>query len=217
MLALQEIHERMANASKLAGRKATDTQLIAISKTRGVDEIRPLLEAGHRLFGENRVQEAAEKWPVLREEYPDVKVHLVGQLQSNKAEEAIAYFDAIHSLDRKSLLKALAKAMDRSGKHIPCFVQINIGEEPQKGGCDISETKDFLKSVSEKGIEPAGLMCLPPSGVNPAPYFALLAKMAKDNNLQDLSMGMSADFEAAIKLGATYVRVGTALFGPRQT
>lgn len=217
MLALQEIHERMANASKLAGRKAADTQLIAISKTRGVDEIRPLLEAGHRLFGENRVQEAAEKWPVLREEYPDAKVHLVGQLQSNKAEEAVSQFDAIHSLDRKSLLKALAKAMDKSGRKIPCFVQVNIGEESQKGGCDISETAGFLQAVSEKGIETAGLMCLPPSGVNPAPYFALLAKMAKENNLQGLSMGMSADFETAIKLGATYIRVGTALFGPRQS
>ncbi len=215
MLALQEIQNRMAKASKTAGRKSTDTKLIAISKTRSVEEIRPLLESGHRLFGENRVQEVAEKWPVLREEYPDVKVHLVGQLQSNKAEEAIAHFDAIHSLDRKSLLKALAKAMDKSGKNIPCFVQINIGEESQKGGCTISETGAFLQTVLDTGIDLAGLMCLPPSKADPVPYFALLAKLAKDNDLTGLSMGMSADFETAIKLGATHVRVGTALFGPR--
>ncbi|GAB5487614.1 MAG: YggS family pyridoxal phosphate-dependent enzyme [Parasphingorhabdus sp.] len=216
MSALQEIQERMAKASRLAGRNATNTQLIAISKTRSVEEIRPLLESGHRLFGENRVQEAADKWSMLREEYPDVKVHLVGQLQSNKAEEAVEHFDAIHSLDRKSLLKALAKAMQKSGKHIPCFVQINIGEESQKGGCDISEAEAFLQAVSEREIDIAGLMCLPPSGANPAPYFALLAKLAKDNRLSGLSMGMSADFETAIKLGATHVRVGTALFGPRK-
>lgn len=217
MSALQEIQERMAKASKLANRKASETQLIAISKTRTIDEIRPLLESGHRLFGENRVQEAAEKWSVLREEYPDVKVHLVGQLQSNKAEEAVAYFDAIHSLDRKSLLKALAKAMEKTGKQVPCFVQINIGEESQKGGCDLTEVDQFLRTVSDRGIEMAGLMCLPPSGVNPAPYFALLAKLAKDNDLSGLSMGMSADFETAIKLGATHVRVGTAVFGARST
>lgn len=217
MLALQEIQEQIAKASKLANREASDTQLIAISKTRSADEIRPLLESGHRLFGENRVQETAEKWPALREEFPDVKVHLVGQLQSNKADDAVALFDAIHSLDRKSLLKALAKAMDRSGKQIPCFVQINIGEESQKGGCEISETESFLRSVSDKNIDVAGLMCLPPSGVNPSPYFALLAKLAGDNGLSGLSMGMSADFETAVKLGATHVRVGTALFGPRLT
>lgn len=215
MSALQEIQERMAKASKLANRKSSDTQLIAISKTRTIDEIRPLLAAGHRLFGENRVQEAAEKWPALREEYPDVKVHLVGQLQSNKAEDAVEHFDAIHSLDRKSLLKALVKAMDKLGKDIPCFVQINIGEEAQKGGCDISQAGNFIRTALEQGTNIAGLMCLPPSGINPAPYFALLAKLAKENDLPGLSMGMSADFEAAIKLGATHVRVGTALFGPR--
>lgn len=217
MSALEEIQERMVKASKLANRKASETRLIAISKTRTIDEIRPLLEAGHRLFGENRVQEAADKWPILREEYPDVKVHLVGQLQSNKAEEAVAIFDAIHSLDRKSLLKALVKAMDKSGKNIPCFIQINIGEEAQKGGCDISQTDEFVQIALEKGVNIAGLMCLPPSGINPAPYFALLAKLAKENNLSELSMGMSADFETAIKLGATHVRVGTALFGSRTT
>lgn len=216
MLALQKIQERMAKASKLAGRKPSETQLIAISKTRTIEEIRPLLDSGHRLFGENRVQEAVSKWTRLREEYPDLQLHLVGQLQSNKAEEAVAHFDVIHSLDRPSLLKALSKAMDKSGKWVPCFVQINIGEESQKGGCDIANADGFLKEVSDRNIETAGLMCLPPSGVDPAPYFALLAKMAKDNNLSGLSMGMSADFETAIKLGATHVRVGTALFGPRQ-
>ncbi len=216
MSALHDIQERMTKASKIAGRKPSDTKLIAISKTRSVDEIRPLLEAGQRLFGENRVQEAAEKWPVLREEFPDVKVHLVGQLQSNKAEDAVAHFDVIHSLDRKSLLKALVKAMEKLGKPIPCFIQVNIGEESQKGGCDIAATESFSKTAADSGIDVTGLMCLPPSGTIPAPYFALLAKLAKENGLPNLSMGMSADFEAAIKLGATHVRVGTALFGPRQ-
>ncbi len=212
---LRTIQEKMVKTAGLAQRQADDIDLIAISKTRSADEIRPLLEAGHRLFGENRVQEAAAKWPELREAFDGVKVHLVGQLQSNKADEAVQLFDAIHSLDRPSLVRALAKAMDKQDRRIPCFLQVNIGEEPQKGGCAIGDVADLLESAQAAGIEVAGLMCVPPSAVHPAPYFALLAKFAKDHGLDGLSMGMSGDFETAIKLGATHVRVGTALFGER--
>jgi len=214
--ALNDIQARVAKAAQLSGRAGQDIDLIAISKTRSADEIRTLLSAGHRLFGENRVQEAALKWPELRGEFDDIKVHLVGQLQSNKAEDAVELFDAIHSLDRLSLVKALAKAMDRSDRRVPCFIQINIGEESQKGGCAIGELPDLLKTAQAADIEVAGLMCVPPASVNAVPYFALLAKLAKDNGLSGLSMGMSADFESAIKLGATHVRVGTALFGERE-
>jgi len=215
MTARADVQGKMTKAAKLAGRKADDIQLIAISKTRSADEIRPLLAAGHTIFGENRVQESADKWPDLRADYPDAKVHLVGQLQSNKAEEAVAQFDAIHSLDRPSLVKALAKAMVKLNRHIPCFIQVNVGEESQKGGCPIAQVPELLRVAQESEIPIAGLMCLPPSGVNPAPYFALLAKMASEAGLSGLSMGMSGDFEAAIKLGATHIRVGTALFGAR--
>ncbi len=212
---LNAIQEKIAKAAKLAQRKADDVRLMAISKTRSADEIRPLLDTGHRLFGENRVQEAAAKWPALRDAYDAVEVHLVGQLQSNKAEDAVQLFDAIHSLDRASLVKALAKAMDKLDRRVPCFVQVNIGEESQKGGCAIGDVPALVESARSAEIEVAGLMCVPPSEVHPAPYFALLAKLAKDNGLLGLSMGMSGDFESAIKLGATHVRVGTALFGAR--
>ncbi|GAA0476151.1 YggS family pyridoxal phosphate-dependent enzyme [Parasphingorhabdus litoris] len=212
---LNAVQEQMAKAAKLAQRTVDDVRLIAISKTRSADDIRPLLDTGHRLFGENRVQEAAAKWPGLRDEYDNVELHLVGQLQSNKAEDAVALFDAIHSLDRPSLIKALAKAMDKLDRRIPCFIQVNIGEESQKGGCAIADVASLLESARAAGIDVAGLMCVPPSAVNPAPYFALLAKLAKDNGLENLSMGMSGDFESAIKLGATHIRVGTALFGAR--
>lgn len=212
---LYAVQEKMAKAAKLTQRKAGDVQLIAISKTRSADEIRPLLDAGQRLFGENRVQEAATKWPALRDAYDDVRVHLVGQLQSNKAEDAVQFFDAIHSLDRTSLVKALAKAMDKLDRRIPCFIQVNIGEESQKGGCAIGDLPGLLESARSANIKMAGLMCVPPSGVHPAPYFAMLGKLAKDNGLEGLSMGMSGDFESAIKLGATHIRVGTALFGAR--
>ncbi|MEL6874803.1 MAG: YggS family pyridoxal phosphate-dependent enzyme [Pseudomonadota bacterium] len=177
--------------------------------------MRPLLEKGPRIYGENRVQEAAAKWPELRADYPDVSLHLVGQLQSNKADDAVALFDVIHSLDRISLVRALGKAMRKQNRDIPCFIQVNIGEESQKGGCAIAETGDLIAAAREAGIPVCGLMCVPPSGVSAAPYFALLAKLAADHDLTGLSMGMSGDFETAIKLGATHIRVGTALFGPR--
>ncbi len=213
---LAQIQNSMAAAAKLAARKASDIQLIAVSKTRSAEDIRPLLDAAQRHFGENRVQEAASKWPQLRNDYSGVQLHLIGQLQSNKADEAVALFDYIHSLDRMSLVSALGKAMAAQAKAVPCFIQVNIGDEAQKGGCAIADVADLATAAKAAGIPVAGLMCLPPDGVEPAPYFALLAKMAKQLELPQLSMGMSSDFPTAIMLGATHVRVGTALFGPRQ-
>ena len=200
---------------KVARRERDDVTLIAVSKTHPVEAIEPLLEAGHRVFGENRVQEAQEKWPSLREKFPGVELHLIGQLQSNKADDAVATFDCIHSLDRPSLLKALAKAMDKAGRRVPCFVQVDIGDEDQKGGCAIAELPKFLDRVRQADIPIAGLMCLPPADIEPAPFFALLHKLARDNGVDGLSMGMSGDYETAVQLGATHIRVGTALFGAR--
>lgn len=200
---------------KPARRAPADITLIAVSKTHGPEAIRPLIAAGQRVFGENRVQEAAAKWPALREAHGELALHLVGQLQSNKAEEAVALFDCIHSLDRPSLLAALAKAMDKQGRRVPCFVQVNIGAEPQKGGCAIDALPAFLAEVRRAEIPLAGLMCVPPAGIEAAPFFALLAKLAADNGVRGLSMGMSDDYEAAVMLGATHVRIGSALFGPR--
>ena len=200
---------------KPSRRERDEVTLIAVSKTHAADKITPLLEIGHRVFGENRVQEAQGKWPALLEQYPDTELHLIGQLQSNKAEDAVALFDCIHALDRPSLLKALAKAMDKVGKRVPCFVQVNIGDEEQKGGCPIKELPDFLAKVREADIPIAGLMCLPPADIEPAPFFAFLAKLADDNGLDGLSMGMSGDYPMAVQLGATHIRVGTALFGAR--
>ncbi|MEO9467900.1 YggS family pyridoxal phosphate-dependent enzyme [Parasphingorhabdus sp.] len=215
--AFEDIGQRISKAAKASRRSVSDIELVAISKTRTADEIRPLLDRGHRVFGENRVQEAAGKWPELRQDYADVELHLVGQLQSNKAADAVELFDAIHSIDRLSLVKALAKAMDKLDRRIPCFVQVNIGEESQKGGCAIEDTASLISQAQAAGIKVAGLMCVPPSNVSPAPYFALLAKLAKGNGLKGLSMGMSGDFESAIMLGATHIRVGTALFGERSS
>ncbi len=212
---LSLIQSEIYQAAKLAQRKAESIELIAVSKTRSADEIRPLLAAGQRHFGENRVQEAQDKWPILRAEYPDTVLHLIGQLQSNKAADAVATFDVIHTLDRLSLIEALAKAMVASGRKIPCFIQVNIGEEAQKGGCAIAELPALLEASARAQIPILGLMCLPPEGVEPAPYFALLGELAARHGLQDLSMGMSADFQTAIMLGARYVRIGTALFGAR--
>ncbi|MBV7258806.1 YggS family pyridoxal phosphate-dependent enzyme [Erythrobacter crassostreae] len=212
---LAEVEANIARMCKPARREFEDITLIAVSKTHPVKKITPLLEAGHRVFGENRVQEAQEKWPTLREQYPDTQLHLIGQLQSNKAEEAVELFDYIHALDRPSLLKALAKAMDKTGKRVPCFVQVNIGDEDQKGGCPIKELPEFLGKVCEVNIPIAGLMCLPPAGIEPAPFFAFLEKLALDNGVEGLSMGMSGDYETAVRLGATHIRVGTALFGAR--
>jgi pyridoxal phosphate enzyme (YggS family) len=213
--ALATIAARIAAAAALAGRTPADVALVAVSKTQGPDAIEPLLAAGQRVFGENRVQEAQGKWPALRDRYPDVTLHLVGQLQSNKAEEAVALFDAIHSLDRPSLVKALAAAMAKTGRRPDCFVQVNIGEEEQKGGCAIADLPVLVEQARAAGLPVTGLMAVPPAGVEAAPYFALLAKLARDHGLRGLSMGMSDDLETAVMLGATHVRVGTALFGAR--
>lgn len=212
---LSDVQAEIAKACKIARREPADVTLIAISKTHDADRIAPLLEAGQRVFGENRVQEAQGKWPQLREEYPDVKLHLVGQLQSNKAEDALALFDCIHSLDRPSLVKALAKAQDKVGRRVPCFIQVNIGEEEQKGGCAIGELPSLIAMARDADIPLHGLMCVPPLDIEPAPFFALLAKLADDHGLAGRSMGMSGDYPTAIMLGATHVRVGTALFGTR--
>lgn len=213
---LAAVRARLASAARLAGRNVTEILLIAASKTHPASEIEPLLAAGHRIFGENRVQEATEKWPALKEAVPDAALHLIGQLQSNKADEAVALFDAIHSVDRPSLVSALARAMDKTGKRPQCFVQVNIGDEAQKGGVATAALGALLNDARAADLPLAGLMCLPPANVEPAPYFALLAKLARDHGLAGLSMGMSGDFETAVMLGATHVRVGSALFGARR-
>lgn len=212
---LDDVRARITRAATLAGRKPEDVELIAISKTHPAERIAPLIEEGQRVFGENRVQEAQGKWPALIEAHPDIKLHLVGQLQSNKADDAVGLFDCIHSLDRPSLVSALGKAMDKADKQVPCFVQVNIGAEEQKGGCAIADVPALLASARTAQIPVVGLMCVPPFDIEPAPFFALLAKMAADNGLDRLSMGMSGDFETAVMLGATHVRVGSALFGLR--
>jgi pyridoxal phosphate enzyme (YggS family) len=206
---LAAVREAIARAARLAGRDP------AVTKTHGAEAIEPLLAAGQRSFGENRVQEASAKWPALQAAYPGVRLHLVGQLQSNKAERAVELFDVIHSVDRPSLVAALAAAMAASGKRPACFVQVNIGNELQKGGVALGELSALLAEARTAGLPLAGLMAVPPDGIEPAPFFALLAKLARDHGLAGLSMGMSADYETAVMLGATCVRVGSALFGVR--
>jgi pyridoxal phosphate enzyme (YggS family) len=212
---LAEVRERIARAAKVARRDLDDVTLIAVSKTHAPEAIAPLIEVGQRVFGENRVQEAEAKWPALAERHEDLALHLVGQLQSNKAEAAARLFDAIHSVDRPSLVEALARAADKIGRSPTLFVQVNIGDEPQKGGCAVADVPDLLERARGAGLAISGLMCVPPAKVEAAPYFALLAKLARAHGLPLLSMGMSDDFETAVMLGATHVRVGSALFGPR--
>ncbi len=214
-LQLAEIHDRIARACAIARREPADVTLVAVSKTHPAEIIAPLLEAGHRVFGENQVQEAQAKWPTLRERWPDAQLHLVGRLQSNKAEDAARLFDCIHSLDRPSLVAALARAFDKAGRQVSCFVQVDVGEEPQKGGCAVMDLPGLLAQARGADIPVIGLMCVPPADIEPAPFFALLDKLARDNGLAGRSMGMSGDYETAIMLGATHVRVGTALFGKR--
>lgn len=212
---LHDIRERIAHATALAGRNADAVTLIAVSKTQPADAIEPLLAAGQRDFGENRVQEAQAKWPELRARYPDARLHLIGQLQSNKAADAVALADAIHVVDRISLVTALARAMDAQDRRPDCFIQVNIGDEPQKGGCALADVPALLAEARAAALALVGLMCLPPADTEPSPYFALLARIARDHGLGGLSMGMSGDFETATMLGATHVRVGSALFGAR--
>lgn len=213
---LATVRAGIAKAAAVAGRKAEGVALIAVSKTRPVEAIAPLIAAGQCDFGENRVQEAQAKWPELKAGHPDLRLHLIGQLQSNKAEEAVLLFDAIHSVDRPSLVTALAKAMAKAGRRPDCFVQVNIGEEAQKGGCAVAELPELLAECAEAGLPIAGLMCIPPDGQEAAPYFALLARLARRHGVIGLSMGMSGDYESAVMIGATHVRVGTALFGERK-
>ncbi len=186
--------------------------LVAVTKGRGAEEIEQLIAAGQRDFGENRVQEAAAKWPALRSQHADIRLHMVGRLQSNKADEAVALFDCIHSLDRLSLLAALTRAGKKANRFPPVHVQVNIGAEEQKGGVPVDEMAGFLGEVRRSPLPLAGLMCIPPAGQQPGPYFALLAELAQRHDVTGLSMGMSADYPTAVMLGATAVRVGTALF-----
>jgi pyridoxal phosphate enzyme (YggS family) len=212
---LEEIRGRIERAEALARRAPDHVTLIAVSKTQSVAAIEALIAEGQEEFGENRVQEAQAKWPGLRERHPGLRLHLIGQLQSNKAEDAVALFDSIHSVDRESLVAALARAIARTGRNPACFLQVNIGDEPQKGGCAVAALPALLERARGAGLNIVGLMALPPEGVEPAPYFALQAKLARRHGLTALSMGMSADFETAILCGATHVRIGTAVFGER--
>jgi PLP dependent protein len=213
---LQSVRQKMAEACEAARREAAAVTLVAVSKTFALEAILPVLEAGQRVFGENRVQEAKAKWPALRERYPDLSLHLIGPLQSNKAREAVALFDAIHSVDRDSLCEALAREIARQGRQPLLLAEINTGGEPQKSGVLPQAADDFLRRCRDThGLAIAGLMCLPPLDEPPAPHFALTAKIARRHGLKLLSMGMSADFAQAIAFGATHVRIGTAIFGER--
>ena len=213
---LSAVEQEIARACKDARRERASVTLIAVSKTFGADAISPVIGAGQRVFGENRVQEAKAKWPGLMTSYPGIALHLIGPLQSNKAKEAVALFDAIHSVDRPSICEALAKEMKLQGRKPDLFVQLNTGEEPQKAGVAPADADAFIASCREKyGLPISGLMCIPPVNEAPAPHFALTAKVAARNGLKNLSMGMSADFAIAIQFGATHVRVGSAIFGHR--
>ncbi len=209
----QRVLDAIAGAARVACREPAKIQLIAVSKGRTADEIEGLITTGQRDFGESRVQEVLAKWPALLARHPEVRLHGIGRLQSNKAAEAIALFDAVHSVDRPSLLEALVKAAEKADRFPLVYVQVNIGDEEQKGGCPIGEVGELIDAVRASPLPLAGLMAIPPVGLEPAPFFALLAELARRHGVTGLSMGMSADYETAVMLGATAVRVGTALFG----
>ena len=209
---MKDVSDGIDAACRIAHREPSEVTLIAVTKGRPADEIEPLIAAGQRDFGENRVQEAAAKWPDIRVRHPGVRLHMIGQLQSNKADEAVGLFDAIHSLDRPSLLAALVKAADKAGRFPPVYVQVNIGAEEQKGGIAVAALGAFLYEVRATPLPLAGLMCIPPAGQEPGPYFALLTELGRRHDVGGLSMGMSADYRTAVMLGATAVRVGSALF-----
>ncbi len=213
---LAEVTGRIAEAARASGRSPSDVTLVAVSKTHGADRVRELLEVGHRVFGENRVQEAEGKFPDLKAAWPDLELHLIGPLQTNKARDAVALFDVIQSVDRDRLAAALVKEMEKLGRHPACYIQVNTGEEPQKAGILPKDVDAFVALCRDQYRLPiVGLMCIPPVDEEPALHFALLAKMAARNGLAKLSMGMSADYETAVRMGATHVRVGSALFGSR--
>jgi len=209
---LQQIRDQIARSATIAGRDSATVQLIAVSKGRTADEVEELIAAGQRDFGESRVQEALGKWPALLARFPDIRLHGIGRLQSNKAAEAVGLFDSIHSVDRASLLEALVGEAAKGGCTPSVYVQVNIGDEDQKGGCPIADVGALVEAVRASPLPLAGLMAIPPLGVEPSPYFALLAKLARRHDVTGLSIGMSSDFQQAIMLGATVVRVGTALF-----
>jgi PLP dependent protein len=213
---LASVQARIAAAAADAGSDPAAVNLLAVTKTFGPEHIQPVLDAGHRLFGENRVQEARAKWPALRTRYPDLQLHLIGPLQSNKAKDAVALFDAIHTVDRPKIAAAVAEEMTKQKKRLQLFIQVNTGAEPQKAGVLPKETAGLLRLCrDELKLDVAGLMCIPPQDEEPGVHFAFLAKLARDLGLQQLSMGMSADFEKAIAFGATYVRIGSEIFGHR--
>jgi len=209
----QRVLDEIAAAAKIARRAPADLQLVAVTKGRSAEEIEALIDAGQREFGENRVQEALAKWPALLARHPAVRLHAIGRLQSNKAAEAVKLFDTIHSLDRPSLLEALVREANKAQRFPAVYVQVNIGEEEQKGGCSIGELGPLVEAVRASPLPLAGLMAIPPLGLEPSPYFALLAKLARRHDVTGLSIGMSADFRVAVMLGATAVRIGSALFG----
>lgn len=213
---LDAVRGRITAAARDVGRDPASVTLIAVSKTFPAEDIVPVLEAGHLVFGENRVQEARAKWPGLRQRFADVELHLIGPLQSNKAREAVELFDVIHTVDRPKIASAVAEEMARQGRRLKLFIEVNTGEEPQKAGIAPLELAAFVRHCREAlKLEIAGLMCIPPQDEEAAVHFAFLAKLAADNGLDALSMGMSADFETAVQLGATHVRVGSAIFGER--
>ncbi|MDO9416786.1 YggS family pyridoxal phosphate-dependent enzyme [Pararhizobium sp.] len=213
---LQDVKNRVGAAEKQADRPSGSVELVAVSKTFDADAIRPVIETGHRIFGENRVQEAQGKWPDLKSETPGIRLHLIGPLQSNKAADAVALFDTIETIDREKIARAVAEEMKRQNRQLKLYVQVNTGLEPQKAGVPPAETVAFVKFCRDDlGVEVEGLMCIPPADENPGPHFALLAKLAAESQLSRLSMGMSGDFETAIPFGATSVRVGSAIFGHR--
>lgn len=212
---LEEVRRSIAVAAVKVGRAPEAVTLVAVSKTVPAEGIEPVLKAGQRVFGENRVQEARGKWPALRERYPDIELHLIGPLQTNKVADTVRLFDCIESVDREKLARALAAEMEKQGRKIPVLVQVNTGHEPQKAGILPEGADAFLADARSLGLDVRGLMCIPPSEQDPAPHFALLSQIAARNGLATLSMGMSGDFEAAVAKGATHVRVGTAIFGSR--
>ena len=215
---LAAVQDRITAAARAAGRPADAVTLVAVSKTHPAAAVRAALLAGQRVFGENRVQEALAKYPALRREYPHLALHLIGPLQTNKVRDAVAQFDMIETVDRPHLAEVLAREMARAGRRVPCFIEVNTGEEPQKAGILPAAADAFIVLCRDRLQLPIeGLMCIPPEHEEPAPYFALLREIARRNGLEKLSMGMSADFETAIRFGATHVRVGTAIFGTRRT
>ncbi|MCT4655632.1 MAG: YggS family pyridoxal phosphate-dependent enzyme [Cohaesibacter sp.] len=213
---LGQVQDDIGKAEKEAGRDEGSVTLIAVSKTFDADHIRPALQVGHRVFGENRVQEAKGKWPELLEEFPDTQLHLIGPLQSNKSKEAVALFDVIHTVDRPKIARAIRLEMEKQNRNLDLFVQINTGDEPQKAGISVQDADDFIAFCrNELALPIKGLMCIPPFDEDPSPHFKILAEIAARNDLEELSMGMSGDYQEAIKAGASHVRVGSAIFGKR--